>query len=224
MVSIIIPILNEEKIIPRLLTNLAQLEGVFEVILVDGGSQDQTLSLLPSAYRVISSLPGRARQMNKGARLASGNILLFLHADTQLPRQAITAIEKAIKGMGAIAGRFKIRLEARGFIFRIIGALINLRDGLTGGFTGDQAIFVRRDIFEKMNGFKEIPLMEDLDLARRLKKQGKVVRIPLKVTTSARRWQKEGVLKTIFLMWLIRSLFLLGVSPYVLRKLYSDVR
>jgi rSAM/selenodomain-associated transferase 2 len=224
MVSIIIPVLNEEKTIPRLLTNLAQLEGAFEVILVDGGSQDQTLSLLPSTYRVISSLPGRAHQMNRGAKLASGNILLFLHADTQLPRQAITAIEKVIKEEEAIAGRFKIRLEARGFIFRIIGALINLRDSLTGGFTGDQAIFVRRDIFEKMNGFKEIPLLEDLDLARRLKKRGKVIRLSLKVTTSARRWQKEGVFKTIFLMWLIRSLFLLGVSPYILKKLYSDVR
>ncbi len=224
MISIIVPVLNEEQIIKDFLKQLSLLSGNFEVIVVDGGSTDQTVQAVSSFAKVICTNTGRANQMNQGAKVAKGDIFLFLHADTFLPSRAIEAIEKALSNQNIIGGRFKIFLDNKRLIYKIIALGINFRDRITSGFTGDQAIFVRKKVFEEMGGFKDFPIMEDLDFARRLKRFGKVVRIPLKVTSSARRWEKKGVLKTIILMWFIRLSYLLGIPPEKLKRFYDEVR
>lgn len=221
-ISVIVPVLNEEERLPTLLEHLARV-GAHEVIFSDGGSTDKSLELAMKST-VISAPRGRARQMNAGAAIASGNVFLFLHADTTLPDKALEMIESAVSNPSVVGGRFKVRLDDSKIAYRIIGRMINLRDGLTGGFTGDQAIFIRRDVFENMGGYSDIPLMEDLDLARRMKRTGRVVRIRAKVTTSARRWSKDGLVKTITLMWYLRALYLLGVPPAKLKEQYKDTR
>ncbi|MCL5291242.1 MAG: TIGR04283 family arsenosugar biosynthesis glycosyltransferase [Actinobacteria bacterium] len=222
--SIIIPVLNEAESLPDLLEHLGAV-GAHEVIVADGGSTDGSIEIAGSGARTISSLPGgRARQMNAGAAAASGDILLFLHADSTLPERAVEMIETAMEDKRVVGGRFRVELDDPGAIFRVIGRLINARDAAFGGFTGDQAIFVRRRVFEEMGGYAEIPLMEDLDLARRLKRLGTLVRLPAKVVTSARRWKKRGVVRTILLMWCLRALYLMGASPSTLKRFYEDVR
>lgn len=221
-VSVIVPVLNEEERLPVLLGQLARL-GASEVIVADGGSTDKSVELAAGS-KVVRSPRGRARQMNSGAVAASHQVLLFLHADTMLPDGALEMIETAMADPAVAGGRFKVRLDNDGLAYRLVGAMINLRDGFTGGFTGDQAIFVRREVFERLGGYADIPLMEDLDFARRLKRSGKVVRIPAKVMTSARRWEKDGLVKTIALMWYLRILYLLGVPPAKLKALYKDTR
>lgn len=224
MVSIIIPTLNEEKCLPLLFKNLSSLKGSYEIIVVDAGSTDDTLSKVSSRARVLKNVKGgRGAQLNRGAKIARGDILLFLHADTRLPENAIELVEKAVED-GCSGGRFRVKLDEIGFIYQIIERGINNRDRITGGSTGDQAIFVRKDIFERLGGFKEIPLCEDLDFARRLKRTGKYVQLPAYVVTSARRWAKEGPYSVIIIMWLIRLLFLLGYPPQKLKKIYGDVR
>lgn len=231
MISIIVPVLNEEAALPGFLGQFRDLKENtgFEIIICDGGSSDRTFDIAmrnspTRAVRVIKAPKGRAKQMNEAARLATSDILLFLHADTYLPPMALIAIENSMQDRQVVAGRFKIRLDNSSPLYKLIGAMINIRDGLFGGFTGDQAIFIKRDVYDKLGGFKEIELCEDLDMARRLKKEGKVVQLPLLVTTAARRWEKRGPIKTILLMWLIRILFYAGVTPEKLSMLYSDVR
>jgi len=228
MISIIVPVLNEEAALPVLLKQLEKLEDDFELIISDGGSTDKTLTIAKKHYskgaRAINSPCGRARQMNAGARVASGDLLLFLHADTYLPQDALRAIVDSMHDEEIAGGRFKLKLDNPALPYRLVGAMINMRDKLFGGFTGDQAIFIRKTVFERLGGFREIDLCEDLDMARRLKKEGRVIRLPLPVTTAARRWEKSGLVKTILLMWLIRILFYAGVSPERLAKLYADVR
>jgi hypothetical protein len=155
---------------------------------------------------------------------SSDGVLLFLHADTYLPEGALPAIAAAMDDEGLAGGRFKLKLDNPALPYRIIGTMITIRDGLFGGFTGDQAIFVRMSAFEALGGFAEIELCEDLDFARRLKKVGRTIRLPLYVTTEARRWEKSGLVKTILLMWMIRTLFYAGVPPARLARLYADVR
>lgn len=231
MISIIVPVLNEEAAITGFLSQFNRLKEEtreFEVIVSDGGSSDRTLDIvkgcgLPFA-RAARAPKGRACQMNAGAKEAAGEVLLFLHVDTYLPDGALSAIAGAMGDEKVVGGRFKVKLDNPAIPYRVIGSMINIRDGIFGGFTGDQAIFVRKSVFDKIGGFKEIELCEDLDIARCLKKEGKVIRLPLMVTTSARRWEKSGVLKTILLMWLIRILFYAGVSPKTLAAIYADVR
>ncbi len=231
MISVIVPVLNEEAALPAFLCQFKSIEGDFELLFCDGGSTDGTARVVQTFdkgtianIKLIETSRGRAHQMNAGARVASGDILLFLHADTNLHANALISIEEAMRDTAVAGGRFKVKLDNPAASYRMVGAMINFRDGIFGGFTGDQAIFVRKSVFETMCGFKEIELCEDIDLAIRLRGAGKVVRLPFYVTTAARRWEKKGLTRTILLMWLIRLLFYARISPKKLAAIYADVR
>lgn len=220
--SIVIPALDEAANLARVLPTLVAREPAAEVLVVDGGSADDSraaVARVPSV-RWLSGPRGRARQMNAGARAARGDILLFLHADTVLPEGAGTAILAALADAGTVGGRFDVRLDSRRPLLALVGWLMNRRSRLTGICTGDQGIFVRRTTFEALGGYPDIPLMEDVELTRRLKRHGRLVALPLRVVTSARKWEREGVLRTIVLMWGLRLLYALGVSPARLHRCY----
>lgn len=178
----------------------------------------------PSTVVLLTAPPGRAPQMNAGAAASRGQILLFLHADTLLPPDARSAIERALEDPAYVGGRFDVRFERDSGLGRLIGCLINLRSRWTGIATGDQAIFVRRSVFERLGGFSDIPIMEDVDLTRRLKRIGRVAALRLQVVTSFRRWDACGPIRTIALMWVLRFLYWVGISPYSLTRLYTAVR
>ena len=220
-VSIIIPVLNEADGIADTLASLARLRDAgHEVIVVDGGSDDATATLAaPGSDRVLHSDAGRARQMNTGAAEATGNVLLFLHADTRLPEDVLHHLN-AFSGSEWHWGRFNVRLSGRRWLFRLIGLMINLRSRLTGICTGDQAQFVRRPLFEALGGFPDIPLMEDVALSKRLKDHSRPYCIASPVTTDSRRWEKHGPWRTVFLMWRLRWDYWRGVTPEVLVRRY----
>jgi rSAM/selenodomain-associated transferase 2 len=222
-VSIIVPVLDEESAIASTLENLRSLPA--EVIVVNGGSRDRTaLIARQMQVKVVDSPRGRATQMNAGAAAAAGDVFLFLHADTRLPASAIEDVVSALNDPRCVGGRFDLKLDDDRIVFRLIGVLISLRSRLSKIATGDQAIFVRREIFEAMTGFPEIPILEDVAFCRALKKKGKVACLRSQVVTSARRWQKDGVARTIVKMWLLKFLFLVGVSPFRLKRFYAEVR
>jgi rSAM/selenodomain-associated transferase 2 len=223
-VSVIIPVLNEELALSATLESVLRLKPQ-EIIVIDGGSFDQTREVAASlGVRVISSERGRALQMNQGARLARGEVLLFLHADTRLPETALDDVRAAMKDPAMAGGRFDIMLDGAGWLLNLVGHMISLRSRLSRVATGDQAIFLRREVFRKLGGYPEIPLMEDIALSRGLKRAGKVACLKSRVVTSARRWQAEGVWRTIFKMWMLKSLYLMGVSPFRLKRFYGDER
>ncbi len=222
--SIIIPAYQESKSIETSLKSLQPLRNDAEIIVVDGGSQDNTVELSkPWADRVISAPKGRARQMNAGAKLAKGKILLFLHADTHLPAGALETIHQGLQGTYQW-GRFDIKLTGEPFFLKVIASLINLRSRLSGIATGDQAIFVQRETFEKVGGFPDLPLMEDIALSKRLKACSKPLCLKAKVISSGRRWETFGVARIILLMWWLRFLYFIGVSPAKLATLYQTGR
>lgn len=216
--SIIVPALDEAQRIGAALQALEPLRrSGHEVIVVDGGSRDATAALArPACDRVLRCERGRAVQMNAGARAASGEALLFLHADTCLPRDADRLVAAALKTH--LWGRFDVRIESRQAALKLVGWCMNLRSRLTGIATGDQAIFVRREAFP---GFPEIALMEDVAFSRAMKRRGRPACLKSRVTTSARRWEARGVLRTILLMWQLRLLYFLGASPERLARRYD---
>lgn len=219
--SIIIPVLNEAPNIPHALTRLLPLQarGV-RVIVVDGGSSDDTRMLAtPLADLVLESPPGRAAQMNAGAAVAHGDALLFLHADTMLPPNADALIAAALRDHHW--GRFDVAIGGTHPLLPIIAASMNLRSRSTGIATGDQAIFMRRAAFDQVGGYAAIPLMEDIDISRRLKHIGRPACLRARVTTSGRRWEQHGVWRTIFLMWRLRLAFFLGADPHALALAYG---
>ncbi|MBI4936848.1 MAG: TIGR04283 family arsenosugar biosynthesis glycosyltransferase [Nitrosomonadales bacterium] len=224
--SVIIPVLNEAASLPGLLEHLAPLRaGGAEVIVADGGSGDGSPQLASRAgVRLVAAGRGRARQMNAGAAAASGDVLLFLHADTILPILAGQAIEAAIRGGGRATerawGRFDVRIDGRPFMLRVIAALMNWRSRLTGIATGDQAMFVTRRAFEAAGGFPEQPLMEDIELSKRLRALSRPICLAERVTTSGRRWEANGVWRTIWLMWRLRWAYWRGVDAAELARLY----
>jgi rSAM/selenodomain-associated transferase 2 len=193
-----------------------------EVVLVDGGSTDATAAVAARSpkVRLLPSPRGRARQMNAGARAARGDVLLFLHADTLLPDGALAAVESAVGDPGVVAGRFDVRFDNPRPVFRMIAWFMNQRSRWSGISTGDQAIFVRREVFEALGGYPDMPLMEDVELCRRLKRRGRLAALRLRVTTSARKWEREGAVRTILLMWTIRLLCTAGISPARLHRWY----
>jgi rSAM/selenodomain-associated transferase 2 len=222
MLSIIVPALNEAANLERLLPALLGMSPALEVVVADGGSLDATLEVVRRLPRVklIAAPRGRARQMNAGARVATGETLLFLHADTALPAGAPEAVAAALRAPEVVGGRFDVRFDSPRPIFGLIAAMMNLRSRASGIATGDQAIFVRRCTFESLGGYPDIPLMEDVEFSRRLKRQGRLAYLDLRVTTSARKWRQEGVAHTILLMWALRFLYFVGVRPARLHRWY----
>ncbi|EGF30825.1 Glycosyl transferase, family 2 [Oxalobacteraceae bacterium IMCC9480] len=219
--SIIVPALDEAGQIVAVLARLAPLRlAGAQVILADGGSTDRTVALaLPLVDLVVHAPRGRALQMNAGAALASGDALLFLHADTVLPEQAGSLILSALRER--VWGRFDVRLAGSHRMLPVIAAMMNRRSRLSGIATGDQAIFVRRAVFEQLAGYAPIALMEDLELSRRLKKISRPACLRERVTSSGRRWEKHGVWRTIVLMWRLRLAYFLGADPRALAIAYG---
>lgn len=220
--SIVMPVLDEAPHIVRRLKALQTLraQGV-ELIVADGGSVDGTATLAGAlADRVLVSPRGRAAQMNAGAAASGGRVLLFLHADSLLPQTALQAVRTAIDG-GAAWGRFDVRIDGRHPLLRIVERMMNGRSRLTGIATGDQAIFVRRELFEQLGGYADLPLMEDIALCSALKRLAPPACLADTVVTSARRWEKHGVLRTIMLMWWLRAAFYFGADPKHLARHYG---
>ena len=221
-VSVVIPALNEEAAIGLA---LASTVGAHEVIVVDGGSSDATRDVVgATGHRLLQSARGRGVQLNLGAAAATGDVLLFLHADTQLPEHFVGDVVSCLTKKDADWGRFDLRFDAGGPLMRLIARLICWRSRLTKVGTGDQAIFVRRELFEEIGGFHESQLFEDIDLCRRLRR-GRRMAIPARpVVTSSRRWREDGALRTSFRMWALKLAYLAGVPSERLARVYRDVR
>ena len=221
--SIIVPVLNEETTIVAALEALAPLRACGnEIIVVDGGSGDDTAALAkPLADFVIASARGRAVQMNAGAGVARGDVLLFLHADTRLPQDAERLILDGLARSKRAWGRFDVAIEGAHPLLPVIAATMNLRSRLTGISTGDQAMFVTREAFDSVGGFPGIVLMEDITFARNLKRVSRPLCLSARVTTSGRRWEQHGVLRTMLLMWRLRLAYFFGAKPDVLAKRYG---
>ena len=228
-ISVIIPALNERTTLVRTMMHTGAL-GFDELIVVDGGSTDGTLRLAEDACthttnaRVITASRGRACQLNAGADASHGDILLFLHADTLLPANSRQLLETALTDQAIVGGRFDVRFDSSSRWGLVISALMNRRSRLTGISTGDQAIFARRRTFEQLGGFSDIPLMEDIEFSRRLKRAGRVAALRETVITSFRRWEIQGPLRTILLMWTLRLMYWMGVSPSRLNLWYKTIR
>jgi rSAM/selenodomain-associated transferase 2 len=204
--SVIVPVLNETQELPRLIERLLRLSrSGAEIILADGESDDGSAAVAESAgLTVIRAARGRARQMNAGAALATGDVLLFLHADTQLADDAGDCIAQAVADGKSLWGRFDVCISGRAFMLRVVSRMMNLRSRLTGIATGDQAVFVTRAAFDAVGGFPDQPLMEDIELSRRLLALSRPACLARCVTTSGRRWEARGVWRTILLMWRLR--------------------
>jgi rSAM/selenodomain-associated transferase 2 len=220
--SIVMPVLDEAAGIVARLQSLQPLrrQGV-ELIVVDGGSQDDTVSLaVPLADRVVTTDRGRGRQMNAGAVCARGNALLFLHADTVLPPDAMSAVRRALAG-GAAWGRFDVRIVDGPAGVAVVAWAMNLRSRITGIATGDQAMFCTREAFSAAGGFPEIALMEDIVLSQRLRAISRPACLRQRVETSGRRWAHHGLVRTVLTMWWLRLRFWLGASPDALARAYG---
>lgn len=222
-ISIIIPCLNEEESIHATLLALQKLrQRGHEIILGDGGSTDNTANIAAGLCdKFIVSEKGRALQMNSAAAVCNGDILCFLHADTLAPEDLDTLITDALRNNKKIWGRFNIKLSGKQWQFRIIETLINVRSCISGIASGDQGIFVLQNVFNKINGFKNIPIMEDIELSRRLKEKSHPVCVSKNhLVTSSRRWEKHGITRTVLLMWNLRLKYFLGAPAKQLEKLY----
>ncbi len=223
-ISAIVPVYLEQERINDFLRSTLDVFDMTrdEIIVVDGDPQSSTLKAIrTSGIRTITSEKGRGAQMNAGAEAARGRILVFVHADTLLPPNAAVLIHQALQKKDAAAGAFSLGIVSSRLSLRIVALMANLRSGWTGVPYGDQAVFVRGDLFHKLGGFRNIPIMEDLEFMHRIKNMGHRIEIlPQKAWTSSRRWDKEGVFRGTLRNWLIRSFYHLGVSPERLKKFY----
>jgi len=223
MISIIIPILNEEEILIKNSGRFDNLKKNGEIIFVDGGSSDRTIEIASQSGRVLRSKRGRALQMNSGAKQTRGDILLFLHADCFLESSALLNACESVK-KGAIGGCFTQRLDNELPVYRKIERKGNSRARRTKIFSGDQGIFVRRDIFFDLGGFPEVSVMEDILFSRKLRKAGRVEVLDDKIYVSTRRWQRKGVLKTNILYTAMSILFSLHIPPGIIKVIYKDIK
>ncbi len=219
--TVVVPVLDEAAGIEATLRALAPLRSRgAEVIVCDGGSRDATVALArPLVDQVLVAPAGRARQMNAGAAASGADVLLFLHSDTQLPDGADSLVRRALVA-GAAWGRFDVRISGLPPMLRVVAALMNLRSRWSGIATGDQAIFVSRAAFDRVGGFPDQPLMEDVEISRRLRALGRPACLRQRVTTSGRRWETRGVWRTIFLMWRLRWRYWRGASAQALAQAY----
>jgi len=224
--SIIIPVLHEPDRINALLQNLSQQHAheQCEVIVVDGSPQKDTICVIDNK-QVISlvSEPGRARQMNAGAAVARGEVLIFLHADTRLPENALGSIRTVLARSDSVGGAFDLGIHSDRFVFKVVAAVASCRSRLTRIPYGDQAHFLRKDYFAAIGGYREVPFMEDVELMHRIKKRGdKICILTDKVCTAPRRWEEEGIVYCTVRNWILTLLYFLGVSPYTLQQYYRS--
>ena len=224
-IAIVIPVFNESRVLPRLTGDLATLKEDtnpdFELVFVDGGSTDNTVALIQAAgLRVVNSAKGRAWQMNAGAAQTTSDVLLFLHADTQLPQNALEAMVSSLVG-NICWGRFDVRIDGKPWMLGVVARMMNWRSRLTGIATGDQAMFMTRTAYQAIGGFPKQALMEDIEASRRLRQLSRPACISSPVVTSGRRWETRGVWTTIFLMWRLRWAYWRGQNPKLLAELYT---
>lgn len=236
-IAVVIPTLNEERLLEATLHHVGTL-GFDELLIVDGGSDDRTREIASAfvaqsdkrggpgpSVRLLTAPCGRARQMNRGAAASRSDILLFTHADTTLPSTARQAIEKTLAEPSCAGGWFNVRFDVDRLLARIIARMMNLRARLSGLATGDQALFIRRSVFDGLDGFADIPIMEDIDFTRRAKRVGCMRPVPSEsVVTAFRRWEQHGPLRTIALMWMLRFLYWAGMKPDRLSRMYRMAR
>ncbi|WP_408999953.1 TIGR04283 family arsenosugar biosynthesis glycosyltransferase [Tychonema sp. BBK16] len=219
-ISMIIPVLNEANTIAQVISTARNAENV-EIIVADGSSSDGTVEIAKSlSDRVICTTPGRATQMNAGAAASTGDILLFLHADTHLPHGYDTRVRQALGNPSIVAGAFELKIDAPLLSLRLVEIGVNCRSHLLQMPYGDQAIFLKTSTFNQIGGYPNLPVMEDFEFVRRLKKQGRIQILPQAVLTSARRWQQVGVLKTTVINQIVIIAYFLGVSPDRLGEWY----
>jgi len=221
-ISIIIPVLDDAPALRQLLDDLDAIGHTdAEWIVVDGGSSDDSVEIAEGrADRVLRASRGRSRQLTAGIAVSSGAWLWLLHADTRVDAGMWQALQRAVATPGVAWGRFDVRLDGDGFVFRIIETLMNVRSRWSGICTGDQGIFVRRDLLELIDGIPDQPLMEDIELSKRLRRYAKPACLETRLKASARRWEQHGIIATILLMWRLRFQYYIGVSPDVLARRY----
>ena len=222
-ISVIIPILNEAKILGKTLSQLQPELGPHELIIVDGGSSDSSVCIAEQYGEVLTSVPGRAKQLNAGAAAATGDILLFLHADVWLETGALAAVEAALSA-GYIGGGFRQKIDGKCILYRLIEIAGNIRGKYLKVFYGDSGIFLPRPTFEKIGGFPDVPILEEMEFSKGLRKLGKTTLIGPHIHLSARRWEAKGIIRTTVNNWLITFLYFLKFSPSQLAKLYRHIR
>lgn len=222
-ISIIIPVLNEAKILEKTLSQLQSELGSHELIIVDGGSTDNSVHIAEKYGKVLKSERGRAKQLNAGAAAALGDIFIFLHADIWLESGALAAVERALFS-GYVGGGFRQKIDGKKFLYRVIEIAGNIRGRYLKVFYGDSGIFLTRPNFEKIGGFPEIPILEEIEFSKALRRLGKTTLITPHIHISVRRWKTKGIIRTTFNNWLITLLYFLKFSPVYLAKLYRHIR
>ena len=222
-ISIIIPVLNEAKILEKTLSQLQSELGHHELIIVDGGSSDGSVPIAEKYGKVVPSARGRAKQLNAGAAAASGDILIFLHADIWLESGALAAVETALTS-GYVGGGFRQKIDGKNILYRAIEITGNIRGKYLKVFYGDSGIFLKRADFENIGGFPEIPILEEMEFSRNMRKLGKTTLVLPHIHISARRWETKGIVRTTVNNWLITFLYFLKFSPEQLAKLYRHIR
>jgi len=223
MLSIIIPILNEAKFLEKTLSRLHPELANHELIIVDGGSSDASVCIAEKYGRVLISGRGRAKQLNAGAAAATGDIFLFLHADIWLEPGALSAMERALSS-GYVGGGFRQKIDSKNLLYRAIEMAANLRGEYLKVFYGDSGIFLARSDFQKIGGFPDVPILEEMGFSKKLRSLGKTTLVDPCIHLSARRWETNGIVRTTLNNWFITSLYFLGVSPEKLARLYNQVR
>ncbi len=220
-ISVIIPTWNEEENIAEIIEHLRKLDGKLHIIVADADSSDGTVALAQTRAVVIRAPRGRAAQMNAAAAMASGDVLWFLHADTRPHPDSLSAMQEALQDERVVGGAFEYGLDSPGLYWRLTEFTSNWKNRILKLFYGDMGIFVRTSVFEKLGGYKETPLMEDMDLCKRMKKLGDIVILPQRIRTSTRRWRDEGIVYNVVRNWLLQTAWTLGASPETLTRWYT---